>query len=236
MKKLTMMSVLTLVMVVLAGCMYPEDQKAKNQIPYEDQINQVQNAIDGYKEKNQGLLPIKTTEKDTPIYQKYPIDFKKIIPQYMAEYPGNSFEAGGVFQYVLINAETEPEVKLSDLRIAEMIRDIKIRIRSQGYPPYKDHIAGNVYSLDYSKLGYKEDPVVYSPFSGQDLPFVVTGDGEVYVDYRIDLMQIIQKGDIDYQPGDDIRGLLVRDSAFVPAYSLPYTIDSETNDPIFLVN
>ena len=39
-----------------------------------------------------------------------------------------------------------------------------------------------------------------------------------------------------YKTGEDIRDLLVEDSLFVPAYSSPYTIDSETKEPVFLTN
>lgn len=50
---------------------------SKNQIPYKDQILAVQTAVDTFKKDNGGILPIKTKEAETPIYQKYPIDFKK---------------------------------------------------------------------------------------------------------------------------------------------------------------
>ncbi|MBT2690005.1 hypothetical protein J7I93_17700 [Bacillus sp. ISL-47] len=221
--------------MALTGCMYPEEKRSQNQIAYKDQLQSVQSAIEQYKEDNGGLLPIKTKDQTTPIYQKYPIDFKKIAPQYMAEPPGNAFESGGVFQYVLVDAETEPKVKIFDLRVAETIRDINLRIKAHGFPPYKEQIAENVFTMDYKKLGFKEEPKALSPYSGQNLPFVVTGNAEVYVDYRIDLYQALKEKEGKYKPGDDIRDILVEDSAFVPAYSLPYTIDADTNEPIFLV-
>jgi hypothetical protein len=220
--------------VLLSGCMYPDDKLAQNQIPYEDQIQAVQQAVNSFKEDNGGILPIKTKEAGTPIYQKYPIDFKKIAPKYLAEPPGNAFESGGVFQYVLVDVETNPTVKLLDLRIAETIRDINIRIRSNGYPPYKDTIANNVYSIDFEKLGYKKPPYAISPFTNQNLPYVVTGNAEVVVDYRQDLFQELKSTDKQVKSGEDIRFLLVEDSMFVPAYSLPYTVDAENNEPVFL--
>lgn len=48
-----------------------------NAVPYEDQLQVVQKAITTYKEQNGGILPIKTRDMSTPIYQKYPIDFQK---------------------------------------------------------------------------------------------------------------------------------------------------------------
>ncbi|QIZ09728.1 hypothetical protein HFZ78_26100 [Priestia megaterium] len=225
---------LALTAFLLAGCMYPQEELAKNQIPYQDQIQAVQTAVDTFREENSGILPIKTKEAETPIYQKYPIEFKKITPKYIAEPPGNAYENGGVFQYVLVDVETKPTVKLFDLRITDVIRDIKLRIKTKGYPPYKKQIAKNVFSLDFKQLGYKKDPFIVSPFTNQNLSFVITGSAEVYVDYRPDLYQAMKKTDEKVKSGEDIRSILVNDSMFVPAYSLPYTWDSKTKEPVFL--
>ncbi|MBY0122580.1 hypothetical protein [Bacillus sp. S/N-304-OC-R1] len=233
-KGLQLLCYLLLSIPLLSGCMYPKENLAQNKVPYEDQLSAVQTAVNSYKEANGGLLPIKTRDETTPIYQKYPIDFKKLVPQYMAAIPGNAYESGGIFQYVLIDAETDPKVKIFDLRMAETIRDIKLRMKAQKYPPYKEQIAKNVFTMDYQKLGYKEDPAALSPYSGRNLPFVITGEAEVYVDYTSDLHEAIKDKDLSYEPGDDIRGILTKSSAFVPAYSLPYTIDEKTKNPIFL--
>jgi hypothetical protein len=215
--------------------MYPKGELAKNQVPYKDQITSVQSAVNQFQKDSGGLLPIKTREGDTPIYQKYPIDFEKIVPKYLSEAPGNAFENGGIFQYVLVDVETNPSVKLIDLRVTDTIRDIKLRINANGgYPPYKEKLSENVYSLDFSKLGYKEEPFAASPFTTLNLPFVTGVDGEIYVDYRMDLYQVLQKNKIEIAPNEDIRYLLVKDSMFVPAYSLPYTIDNSTKEPVFL--
>lgn len=222
--------------IFLTGCAYPEDKLLQNQIPYEDQINSVQTAVDKYQEDSGGLLPIKTKENETPIYRKYLLDFKKLIPQYMAEAPGNAYESGGIFQYVLIDVETDPTVKIFDLRIAETIRDINLRISMQDYPPYKDVIDTNVFTLDFSKLGFKEEPKAMSPYTNEELPFVINGSGEIFVDYRTDLYRKRQEEGLTLAPGEDIRHILVKDSMFVPAYSMPYTVDPESDEIIFLVN
>ncbi|MDE3839410.1 hypothetical protein C0966_08590 [Bacillus methanolicus] len=235
MKKGIVFSLLIILAVILSGCMYPKEKLAENQVPYDDQVQSVQSAVDRFQKDNGGILPIKTRDASTPIYQKYPIDFQKIVPKYMAEPPGNSYESGGIFQYVLVDVETNPTVKIFDLRIAETIREINLRIKAAGYPPYKEKLAENLYSIDFKKLGYKEEPVAISPYSNQNLPFVVTGNAEVFVDYRSDLYKALQTTKHSYKPGDDIRELLVKNSVFVPAYSLPYTIDPKTNEPIFFV-
>lgn len=227
-------SFLALTAILLAGCMYPEKELTKNQVPYQDQIQAVQTAVDSFREDNGGILPIKTKEAETPIYQKYPIEFKKITPKYMAEPPGNAYENGGIFQYVLVDVETKPAVKLFDLRITDAIRDIKLRIKTKGYPPYKKQLAKNVFSLDFKQLGYEKAPYIVSPFSNQNLSFVISGSAEVYVDYRPDLYQKLKEKKIKIKPGEDIRTYLVNESMFVPAYSLPYTWDPKTNEPVFL--
>ncbi len=236
MKKFSTLFMMLLAIILLSACMYPDDELAKNKIPYEDQIKSVQSSVDQFREKNNGLLPIKTKEVDTPIYQKYPIDFKKIVPAFMAEIPGNAYENGGVFQYVLVDVEADPQVKLLDLMMVDTIRDIKLRIQSQGFPPFKERVSDNLFTLDFKKIGYKKDPVAVSPFTQKNLPFLIDGKGEIYVDYRIDLYEKLKNKEYSYQEGDDIRGILVQDSNFVPAFSVPYTIDLKTNEPIFLAN
>ncbi|KKK37588.1 hypothetical protein WQ57_12690 [Mesobacillus campisalis] len=233
MNKLVNMLPVIILVSLLSGCMYPAENLAKNQIPYEDQIASVQSAVENFQADNGGILPIKTKDAETPIYQKYLVDFQKVVPRYLPEVPGNAFENGGIFQYVLIDVETEPKVKLFDLRMAETIRDIKLRIRMQEYPPFKEQISGEVFSLDYKELGFSEEPAAQSPFTGQNLPYVITGDGEIYVDYRSDLYQLLKKG-YEVEDGEDIRHILSDNSNFVPAYSLPYTIDPSSGEPIFL--
>ncbi|MGW6299943.1 hypothetical protein [Peribacillus butanolivorans] len=223
---------------LLTGCLYPQKQKMQNQLPYKEQIQSVQSAVDQFQKDEGGILPIITKEAETPIYQKYVIKFSKISPKYMAEPPDNAYESGGVFQYVLVNVEDDPTVKLLDVRMAQKIQDISLRLKayqqSNGYPPFKERLADNVFTLDYEKMGLKEAPTVTSPFSQKDLYFVVDGGGNIFVDYTPDLYDVLQGHDGDINPGDDIRELLVQNSEFVPAYSLPYTIDKKTNNPKFL--
>ncbi|MCI1592069.1 hypothetical protein [Heyndrickxia oleronia] len=233
MKRLTLLFLVCISITMLSGCLYPQEKLAENQIPYEDQIQSVQTAVDKFQKDNGGILPIKTRDQSTPIYEKYPIDYKKIVPQYLSDSPGNSYENGGIFQYVLIDVETNPTVKIFDLRIAEKIRELHMRINAQGYPPYKNEVSKNVYTLNYKKIGYKEEPFVVSPYSNNNLPFVITGQGDIFVDYSSDLYHVLRNKNVKVKPGEDIRHILTDDSLFVPAYSLPYTINQK-NEPIFL--
>jgi hypothetical protein len=233
-KKILVVTVLYL-SFLLTGCMYPESNLSHNTIPYQDQLQTVQAAIEQYQKDQGGILPIKTLEQNTPIYHKYPIDFKRLVPEYLAEPPGNAYESGGVFQYVIVNAEKNPTVKIYDLRMADLISEINLRIKLQGYPPYKSKIAENIYTLDFEKLGYEEEPYVVSPYTNQHLSFVINNEAEVFVDYRNDLYDALSKKRNEFSAGEDIRDILVYDSPFVPAYSLPYTFNSETKEPVFLM-
>ena len=227
------MTVIMVATLLLSGCLYPQERRAENAIPYDDQILAVQTAVDKFQEATGGMLPIKTRDMETPIYLKYPIEFSQLEPRFLSSPPGNAFENGGVFQYVLIDVETNPTVKVFDLRIAEKIRDIKMRIGTRTYPPYKENLGNNVFTLDYEKIGYKGEPYVVSPYTNNNLPLVIA-NGEIYVDYRSDIYLAMQKGEHSFKPGDDIRRILTEDSAIVPAYSLPYTID-ENDEPVYMV-
>ncbi|MFG6118463.1 hypothetical protein [Thalassobacillus sp. B23F22_16] len=226
-----------LTLFLLTGCLYPNDRLSKNNVPNEVQLENVQRAIDSYNEQEQGLLPIKTKEQDTPIFQKYVIDFNKLKEKSLiSETPGNAFENGGVYQYVLVDPEDNPTVKLIDLRITEELRSIRSQLnryeQNNQYPPYKSQVSKGIFDLDYEKLGLDAPLTVTSPYSQEPLPVYITGGGELVVDYRKDLYNYIQNKDHDYQPGDDIRFLLVDHSPFVPVYSPPYTI--EDGEPVFM--
>jgi len=100
----------------------------QNQLPYKEQIQSVQSAVDQFQKDEGGILPIVTKDAGTPIYQKYVIKFSKISPRYMAEPPDNAFESGGVFQYILVDVEKDPTVKLLDVRMAQKIQDVSLRL------------------------------------------------------------------------------------------------------------
>jgi hypothetical protein len=227
---------LFLILFTLTGCLYPEDRKMQNRVPYQDQITAVQEAVENF-QKDTGVLPIKTKEADTDVYQKYIIDFNKLVPKYMQEPPGNSFEKGGTFQYVLIDVETKPSVKLADLVLTDKVQDVqtalKIYMDKHQYPPFKSIDAAGRYTLDYKKLGFKEEPFVTSPFTGKKLPLMVNGDAKIFIDYRKDLKPAIESYAEEIGEHEDIRHLLALHSFFVPTSSVAYTI--ENNKPVFLI-
>jgi len=232
-KLLSMMIITTF---LLSGCLYPEDRLAKNQTPNQLQLDTVQTAVDQFVEKYPMELPIKTREQDVPIFRKYPVNFERLKETgIMSELPGNSYERGGIYQYVILTPEEDPTVKVIDLRTIQDVRDVSMRLiayrNEHKYPPFKDEVAEDIYSINYELIGLDEPPTVVSPYSGNRLPILMDVDGNLYIDYRQDLYNALQEYDHNYETGDDIRFLLSDNSAIVPAYSLPYTV--KDGEPVF---
>ncbi|WP_096188617.1 hypothetical protein [Evansella halocellulosilytica] len=221
-----------IVAMFLTGCLYPEENRGENRVPYDDQLASVQSAVLQYRQDH-GVLPIKTRDAETPIFMKYPVNFGPLIPSYLQNPPGNSFENGGVFQYVLVNPEEVPEVKLIDLTTTREIQDLQRRImqyrRQHDYAPVQEVVGNELLKLDYELLNYDEEPSIESPFHPDHrLPLLMKPNGDIVVDYSIDIQHYIDEhGMGEYEPGDDIRWLLVDHSPFVPAYSIPQTIEDE---------
>lgn len=237
-KKISSMGIMLLCLFLLSGCLYPQGELAKNQIPNEMQIETVQKAIDKYREDTGGLVPIRTKDSDVPIYEKYVIDFAELKDNhYIDDIPGTSFENGGLFQYVLVDPETTAEVKLIDLRVTDKLREINRKMDTfrtkEGYPPFGTRLAKDIYQLDYKQLGYTTEPVVVSPFTQNNLPLILNAKGELFVDYRMDLFELYGSYEGDIAEGEDIRHILVDHHYFVPAYSLPY--EWAEDEPQFLI-
>ena len=234
MKKIATVLFLSITLL-LTGCnVYSIDEETQVEIPYPEQIESVQRAVDTYQENSGGLLPIKTKELETDKYIKYPIDFTKIIPEYSEKIPSSAYEKGGLFQYVLMDVEENPEVKVVDLRMAERIRELNLRKSiNSGSIPFNDEIGDGVFEVDFKTMGFESPLSVKSPYSDVQLPIVVGGDGHFYVDYSIDLHRILTEENPDITPGEDIRYLLEERSPILPAYSLPYTVN-EQNELVFM--
>ncbi|TSB47170.1 hypothetical protein FN960_07735 [Alkalicoccobacillus porphyridii] len=225
-------------MLLLTGCFYPQGERQASQVPYLDQLASVQSAVDSFQE-NTGVLPIQTFNEQTPTYNRYVIDFRQLIPRYMQEPPGTAFENGGVYQYVLVDVEEDPTVKLIDLQSVSTIQDFTRKIntyRSQHtYAPVKEFVADGIFELDYEKLSYDQPPVVISPYTGNTLPLLYSNQGEIIIDYASDINQIIQEHEVE--EGEDLRPLLYENSPFVPFHSVPYTLNEDQEpelDPQFI--
>lgn len=225
MKKLFIrLGVVGVLLFFLTGCLYPEERRSENRAPLELQIETVQSAVENYQDEN-GVLPIHTPDFEKRLYEKYVINFNLLLPKYLEHIPGSAFEQGGVYQYVLINVEDEPEVRLMDLQTSQTVREVQLRLDQYlsryDWLPWSEMYDNGFFRLDYQTLKYKEEPTVESPFTKQKLPLVVYRDGTVGIDYRPDLYRILEETDEDIEENQDLLERLVQDSMFVPAHAFP---------------
>ncbi|TVY11604.1 DUF3939 domain-containing protein [Paenibacillus cremeus] len=227
MKSLIRLAAVALIFTLLSGCLYPKEMRKENQIASGEYVVLVQNAIDQYKAKT-GVLPIKNSEETTPIYEKYPIDFKKLKGPYLSTVPANAFENGGTATYVLVDAETKPTVKMMDIPSFQQTVDLQKAVddykAKTGQLPKGQAIAQGFSTIDYAKLSRKPDEV-QSMYSREiKLPFMLHDSGVVAIDYAPEIMRLIDKKQLQSKldPKQDLRQLLVQESFYVPARSFPY--------------
>lgn len=237
-KKSLAAALLLAVLMLASGCMYPNELRKQNTANPSEFIPVVQNAVDQFHAKT-GVLPIKNSEEDTPIYEKYPIDFKKLQERgLMSSPPLNSFEAGGIFMYVLVNPETKPEVKLLELSTLQSVGDVQSWVndykkKNGNQLPKGNGITDYFYYIDFAKLG-KKPPQVKSVYNRQSfINYIVHESGTVAIDYAPDIMTAINaKGGSDkLKPDQDLRELLVQDSFFVPGKSFAYKWENNQPTP-----
>ena len=220
---------LCVMILLLGGCMYPNEQRKENQVNPAEYITVVQQAVDQYHTKS-GVLPIKNSTMDTPLYEKYVIDFGKLQKSNLiSSVPANAFENGGIFMYVLVNVETKPEVKLMDLNAYQSAGELQKQVEAYqakhgGALPLGEPLAPGFYYLDFGKLGAKP-PQIKSAYNRQSfLNYIVHDSGKVAIDYGPDLMKLIQGKKLEgtLKPDQDLRELLVSSSYFVPTQSYAY--------------
>ncbi|WP_252311792.1 hypothetical protein [Sinobaca sp. H24] len=222
-------------LLLLGGCFYPNSGAEERQGPDESQIAAVQQAVDQYREDEVNLLPIRTPENNPPLYERYVIDFRQLMPRYMQEPPANSFESGGSYQYMIIDPEEEAEVKVIDLRMTREIREFEQRVSAyiaeNEFAPIKESVAPGIFEADLEKLEYEERPTVASPYFNTSLPLLINADGEALVDYSIDINRALQVHEASVDEGEDARTVLVEHYPVVPAFSGTYELD-ENGEPV----
>jgi hypothetical protein len=222
----------SLVLLLAAGCMYPEEERMQlDRLP--EQVAQVQGAVDAYYRENR-VLPYKYTEEDEKLTTKYKVNFEE-LKGILGNIPPSAFEKGGYFLFVLVDVEKDPKVRLFDLRVNDAV--MKVQAEVNGYVkqhhslPVKEKISGPFYTVDFQKL--RMDPVeVPSPYSGENLPLVVDGQGKVFLDYRAEVMKKWQNAKEKPDEETDLRLWLSEDAIFVPAFSPQ--IQMEGNEPRLL--
>ncbi|MDC0759865.1 hypothetical protein POF51_04095 [Brevibacillus sp. AG] len=215
---------LTILSSLLSGCLYPDERRAENQIPSTFFVEATEKAIEQF-QKDTAVLPIVTKPLDTPIFEKYEIDFRRMIPKYMPDVPGNAFEKGGVYKYVLIDVDTKPTVKLIHLTAVSTVADVQSEVdRYKGHfekLPVLADLGNGYYSIDHERLGLKAWQVP-STMGTYLLPLVMNAEGQVGIDYASDIAQLLRDTKVTVPEKTDPRYVLARHSMFVPAKSFPY--------------
>lgn len=212
--------------LLLSGCLYPQERKMENQVPSSFYLESTQKAIDQYK-ADTDVLPLVNKPLDTPIFEKYEIEFRRLMPKYLPDAPANSFEKGGVYKYVLIDVETKPTVKLIHLGTVSKVADVqqavdRYRQTWNALPIAKD-LGNGYYTIDFGRIAMK-DIQVEGMTGSQLLPLLMNGKGEVGIDYASDLALILRNSKLQVPKNTDPRYVAVRESMFVPIKSFPYQI------------
>lgn len=228
-------AVLAVLTVLLSGCLYPEEERAAGQLPAKDAVLSVQAVVDQY-QKDTGLLPILNSEPDTPVYEKYRVDFGKLTRmKYVSDIPPAAFEKGGNYYFLITNEETDPTVKLMNLAVYQQVNDVQREVvsyqRAKGALPRGEEVYPGYFRIDYSALNIRE-PKLSSVFTGQTLQTMMDAGGNVYIDYAADMMQAIQKSGTSPKPDQDLRELLASQSDFVPVKSPVYHFVNNEPKPV----
>jgi len=217
-----------LALFLLAGCMYPEDQSPGNNASAREAMLTVQDAVDRYFEQT-GLLPIQNADETIPLYEKYKVDFGKLKRLgFIAQVPGAAFESGGAYQFLIIDEETEPLVRLLDLTVFQAVVGVQKKVDEYrgGHAnrnPAGDEVYPGYASIDFSKLGMKS-PEIRSMYSRQSLNLLVDEEGQVFVDYGIDIATALKKAEAKPGADEDLRRSLIEASYFVPVRSPAYRL------------
>jgi hypothetical protein len=216
---------LALAVMLLGGCLYPREGTPGRETAARDAVLLVQHAVDRYQEAT-GVLPIHNADETVPVYEKFRVDFGKLKRGgWIAEVPAVAFEGGGPYVFLIVEEETDPTVRLLDLRVLERIasveRQVALYLKRNGELPGGEEVYPGFRALDYDKLGMR-DPGVRSVFSGQMLTLLVDGQGRVYADYALDVAEAARRSGAVPDAGEDARRLLVEQSYYVPVKSPAY--------------
>lgn len=227
---IALLAMLSVVTLPLAGCLYPKD-KIKQKVPTKEAVRNVQAAINQYY-ADHNLLPIQNSAQDVPKYEKFKLDFKKLLTKgYLTVIPSAAFENGGHYYFIVIDEYNTPRVKLMDIVTFQQINDVQAWVKqyvemNKGVVPKTDMMYPGFYSIDYEIMGRKAPPI-RSVFTGAGLSAIVDDNGVVYVDYGLDLMQLIHRKEGNPAAANDqtdLREWLVDASDFVPVKSPEYRL------------
>lgn len=215
-----------LLAIGLTGCLYPKERLVENQAPPREAVRNVQAAIEQF-QADRGLLPIKNSAADTPVYEKFIIDFAKLQRMnYISDIPNAAYEKGGDYYFLVLNEETEPIVRLMSVVVYQQLNDLQAKVDAYaaangGALPIGEEAYPSFYYLAVDRLGVAK-PDIRSVFGGQPLSVLVHESGTVFGDYGIDVRQAVERSETEPAGEQDLRELLMLQSLFVPVKSPAY--------------
>jgi hypothetical protein len=226
------LGMLSLILISLTGCLYPDDQTPGGNVSAREAILTVQDAVDRYQEQTE-LLPIQNAKESVPVYEKYKVDFGKLQRMgYISSVPSAAFESGGSYQFLIIDEETKPQVKLLDLTVFQKVNEVQkkvdeYRTKHANRNPAAEEVYPGYALVDFDKLDMKAAEI-QSMYSRQSLNLIVGEQGQVLVDYGIDIATAVEKSELVPKPEDDLRRVLIEASYYVPVRSPVYRwVDGE---------
>lgn len=230
--KLKPLLILLCLSLLLTGCLYPDRESKTVKTVSKEAIRNVQAAVSEYLD-DKSIYPVTATNKSQFKNLNLRIDFQKLMNEnYIETIPSSAFEKSGIFYYVIYEYDDLPLVKAFDLTVSQTLvayQDIVFDyILSEYTLPAGEEVAEGFYKLDYEILKSKEQSFI-SPFTGQQLEFMVSTTGEVYVNYMADIMNYVQQyGNVESY--SDLNEILIVNSDYIPIKSPKYKF--ENNMPI----
>lgn len=215
-------------LIPLAGCMYPDEYTPSSQVSAKEAVRTVQDAVNRYKEDT-GLLPIENATGATPIYEKFRLDLAKLKRMgYLTDLPKEAFERGGSGQFLIVDEEKNPQVKLLDIPVYQTIGTIQSKVNAyvlkhKGEQPAGEEIYPDFRQIDYKKLGI-DDPAIRSMYTGRVMELLIDPGSTVYADYGTDIVKALEKSALKPAPQDDLRAVLTSESFYVPVKSPVYRL------------
>lgn len=220
--------VVTTLLLVMTGCMYPKPDSSSGVIVSKEAMRNIQGAIEQYLTTT-GVLPIHNSDGSVGKFEKFRVDFEKLTSGGYIEYiPNSAFESGGNFYYLVLNEEEEPTVKAQSILLTQQVIDLQSKvsdyISAKGEIPAGIEAYDGIFYIDFDKLNSKK-PTLKSVYTGNISELLVSSNGTVYIDYAMDIMQLLQR-DSSLIVSDqlDLRELLVANSDYVPVKSMEYRL------------